>query len=108
MTGSRRNVGIDLLRIVSMCMIIVIHMNSYGKASEMIDVFFFQVFSLAGDCFLCCQFGEYLCDDQWFCQWKQDSSWQQYQEISEIMVPSFFLFCTSYVNFQNDVSDANR
>lgn len=48
MTGSRRNVGIDLLRIISMCMIIVIHMNSYGKASEMIDVFSFKYFLSQG------------------------------------------------------------
>lgn len=34
-----RNIGIDLLRIVSMCMIIMIHMNGYGKASENIDAF---------------------------------------------------------------------
>ncbi len=44
MTDIKRNTGIDLLRIVSMCMIIVIHMNGYGKASELIDVFSFKYF----------------------------------------------------------------
>ena len=44
MTGNRRKAGIDLLRIVSMCMIIVIHMNGYGKASEMIDAFSLKYF----------------------------------------------------------------
>lgn len=44
MTCNRRNAGIDLLRIVSMCMIIVIHMNGYGKASEMIDAFSLKYF----------------------------------------------------------------
>lgn len=37
MAEKRRNIGIDLLRIVSMCMIIMIHMNGYGKASAAID-----------------------------------------------------------------------
>lgn len=40
-----RNIGIDLLRIVSMCMIIMIHMNGYGKASENIDAFSLRYFS---------------------------------------------------------------
>lgn len=44
MTGSKRNAGVDLLRIVSMCMIIVIHMNGYGKASEMIGAFSLKYF----------------------------------------------------------------
>ena len=44
MADNKRNAGIDLLRIVSMCMIIVIHMNGYGKASEMIDVFSLKYF----------------------------------------------------------------
>lgn len=48
MEDGKRNVGIDLLRIVSMCMIIVIHMNGYGKASEMIDAFSFKYFLLQG------------------------------------------------------------
>lgn len=39
-----RNIGIDLLRIVSMCMIIMIHMNGYGKASENIDAFSLRYF----------------------------------------------------------------
>lgn len=39
-----RNIGIDLLRIVSMCMIIMIHMNGYGKASENIDAFSLNCF----------------------------------------------------------------
>lgn len=44
MMRSKRNAGIDLLRIVSMCMIIMIHMNGYGKASEMIDAFSLKYF----------------------------------------------------------------
>lgn len=34
MMGNKRNAGIYLLRIISMCMIIVKHMNGYGKVSE--------------------------------------------------------------------------
>lgn len=48
MTDGRRNIGIDLLRIISMCMIIMIHMNGYGKASEMIDAFSFKYFLSKG------------------------------------------------------------
>lgn len=52
MVGGRRNIGIDLLRIVSMCMIIVIHMNGYGKASEMVDAFSFKYFLSQGIAFV--------------------------------------------------------
>lgn len=52
MADGRRNIGIDLLRIISMCMIIVIHMNGYGKASEMIDAFSFKYFLSKGIIFL--------------------------------------------------------
>ena len=48
MEDGTRNIGIDLLRIVSMCMIIVIHMNGYGKASEMIDAFSFKYYLSQG------------------------------------------------------------
>ncbi len=39
-----RNVGIDLLRIISMCMIIIIHMNGYGGASEKIGAYSLKYF----------------------------------------------------------------
>lgn len=53
-----------------MCMIIMIHMNGYGKASEMIDAFSFKYFLSKGIIFFTAWFGEYLCHDQWFCERK--------------------------------------
>lgn len=55
MAEKRRNIGIDLLRIVSMCMIIMIHMNGYGKASAAIDThsikyFFSQIITYMISC----------------------------------------------------------
>ncbi len=60
MMSSKRNIGIDLLRIVSMCMIVMIHMNGYGKASEMIDAFSFKYFlSQAFGFFVACSVNVY-------------------------------------------------
>lgn len=43
-----RNTGVDLLRIVSMCMIVMIHMNSYGKASTGIETYSVKYFVSQG------------------------------------------------------------